>query len=243
MEEIFTDWRRGFKVYTDNDERVFNLETYCPNWQNAGPYGVDSHGDRFLDTDWFPITEMWSVTYAGKQKYIYVPWLGSHLYNGSTYFANYFLIDENQDLLAYVPYKLSMYGFDVKRPDGEVVASADRSRFDSDWDVELFIEQTSKVTPIDVALLVHLYEYTFSKDDITLSVPEDTCTPFVLYAVPVICVVVVVGAGVGYWFWRKKQAAAATYEIVGDDPAAPPEQKIPLIPPMTTAEKAADKTD
>lgn len=231
MREMRTDWRKGFNVYNDDDDRVYSLETYCPNWNNAGPYGISAEtGERFLESDWSTLSDTWTLTYGGKVRYVYSPWMGSAIYNGSTYFANFFLLNEQEELLGYVPWKFSMYGFDVRRPDGETVASADRDRDKPLWEIELFPEYTSEVTALDVAILVHLYEYTFSKDDVTLSIMDDSCTPFVLYVLPILgsitgAILLIVAAC--WWKKRKSQEGVEVYTH--------PEE-LPLV------EKVADKT-
>lgn len=126
-----------------------------------------------------------------------------------------------------MPWKFSLYSFDVKRPDGEISATADRERDDPEWEIEMFPEYESQITAIDVAVLVHLYEYTFTKDDVTLSIMEDSCTPFVLYVLPISCSVIgfILIIAAACWWKRKKYG---TDEIVT-------EENVPLV------EKAADK--
>lgn len=181
-----TSWRNKFYVYVGNtSELLYHLETYCPNWENQGPEGILSEtGSEFLQSSWTSFTATMTVKYDGLTRYIYYPSAGS--WKG--YFGSAFLLDANESIIAYVPWKWSLYKFQVVSQNGNALANAERDYFGNPvWYIKFTGQNknsTTIITAVDVAVMTFLYEFT--RDTSTLSDGVDGCTNFLLLWVPVI---------------------------------------------------------
>eukprot|EP01127_Copromyxa_protea_P008711 TRINITY_DN1_c0_g1_i1.p1 TRINITY_DN1_c0_g1~~TRINITY_DN1_c0_g1_i1.p1 ORF type:complete len:364 (-),score=48.98 TRINITY_DN1_c0_g1_i1:89-1180(-) len=224
-------WRKGFNVFDDKSNLVMSLKTYCPNWKNAGPVGRNEvTGDRFLETSWDSASSTWTVTYGDSEIRIQAPTLLTVDAPKLNYHADYILYDRNGQVLGYVPWSRATRFFTLIGTNERVIANATREPARAEWKIEL-VSEYSGVAAIDVALLVHIYEYTIMKNGVSLSDPHDTCTPFLLYTLPFVALLPFIIFGIAVAWWYKSRNRVVFVPILDEEEdSSLASEYTPLVP-------------